>query len=365
MRRIARHQTVPAVLSLATLAALLVQQAGAQAAGSAASVGKTAPTAPCQAGQLRASDLSTDRTPPILGTPSRVSFVLANGCAVPLPAAAWVLSVDKRPVDSGMTRELVGRSSLTVSAQWTATTGTHSISVTVRPSASRSRLAEEGTALASTSIVVTTFADWPHWLPSLELAARTAVLQSLSEAQLTNVIIAGPVASGGVLTAPPLPVMQLLAMQAGVPAPIASAFSGGLANQWSIWVAAVHVNNLVWYPTFASYPAPVAPPIPNLPTPLHALATNSGLSPRDISLAITQRVSPAVLSDPGAARAIDDFGRWFDRCYTLLATTTLVTNVLGGGPVPSYEPLKQPAGPVMGRGSMTPGGLRVGSCPVP
>jgi hypothetical protein len=48
----------------------------------------------------------------------------------------------------------------------------------------------------------------------------------------------------------------------------------------------------------------------------------------------------------------------FQKCFLLWQTSTMVTNVLGTGPVPTFAPPYVPAGPVVGGTAvMTPGGF--------
>ena len=47
-----------------------------------------------------------------------------------------------------------------------------------------------------------------------------------------------------------------------------------------------------------------------------------------------------------------------EKCFQLWQTTTMVTNVLGMGPIPTFAPPVVPAGPVLGgMANMTPGGF--------
>jgi hypothetical protein len=48
----------------------------------------------------------------------------------------------------------------------------------------------------------------------------------------------------------------------------------------------------------------------------------------------------------------------FDKVFTIWQASTMVTNVLGTGPVPTFAPPYVPVGPVMGGvANMTPGGF--------
>ena len=49
----------------------------------------------------------------------------------------------------------------------------------------------------------------------------------------------------------------------------------GMQQQWSTLAQSVWVPGLPWYPSFAAFPGPVAPPTPNVPTPFIALVHNT------------------------------------------------------------------------------------------
>src|SRR4029077_622845 len=62
-------------------------------------------------------------------------------------------------------------------------------------------------------------------------------------------------------------------------APTCAAFSGskakhrdavakGVSKCFKDWQGMVTVPGLPWYPAFAAFPGPMAPPMPNIPTPL-------------------------------------------------------------------------------------------------
>ena len=54
---------------------------------------------------------------------------------------------------------------------------------------------------------------------------------------------------------------------------IATAAAQGISTNFAAWQNGVTVPGLPWYPTFAAVPGPVAPPTPNVPVPLVALAS--------------------------------------------------------------------------------------------
>jgi hypothetical protein len=128
-----------------------------------------------------------------------------------------------------------------------------------------------------------------------------------------------------------------------------------MGTGWLQYTATIKVPGLPFYPAFAAVPSPVAPPAPNTPVPLIALTQ----MPPQAALLKQQMVGQ--LGDPNAPyhqELFDAITDAFDKCFKLWQGTTMVTNVLGTGPVPTFAPPYVPVGPVVGGvGTMTPGGL--------
>jgi hypothetical protein len=105
-----------------------------------------------------------------------------------------------------------------------------------------------------------------------------------------------------------------------------------------------------------AFPGPVAPPTPNVPVPVVALTQ---VPPQP---AMMKQQMVGQLADPQApfhAELFEAICDAFDKCFKLWQTTTMVTNVLGAGQVPSFAPPYMPAGPVIGGvGNMPPGGFK-------
>jgi hypothetical protein len=134
-----------------------------------------------------------------------------------------------------------------------------------------------------------------------------------------------------------------------------TAIATSLGLQWQIWQTGI--SGTLMYPGFAAWPAPVAPPTPNVPMPLVALpsAGEAGLSPD-----VLKALMVANLGDPRAQHAqalFDALSRAFYTCFQQFKAATMVNNVLGFGSVPTYAPPFVPAGPVLGSLIPTPGVL--------
>lgn len=177
---------------------------------------------------------------------------------------------------------------------------------------------------------------------------------------ISGAIINGPVATlipGGVVGPPLLP---LILGQAPKGTPLETTYSLAIANAfntaWQVWQ--LGLTGMLTYPAFAAVPSPMAPPMPNIPVPLVTLSSpgEAQLSPAALKGAMV-----GMLGDPTAQHAPDLFdalAQAFNTVFQLFKTTTLVQNVLGTGPVPTFAPPFVPVGPVLaGTVIPTPGVL--------
>jgi len=190
-------------------------------------------------------------------------------------------------------------------------------------------------------------------------AICSAWSQWQSTATLTGVIINAVTAAGGTVVGPPLG--PLILASAPMATPQEMKYSKAIANAigmgWTSYTASIIVPGLPWYPAFAAVPSPVAPPVPNVPTPVITL-TQVTLS---VSKSTLKSQMIANLGDPTALHAealFDAIADAFEKCFLIWQAATQVMNVLGTGPVPTFAPPYVPVGPVvMGTGNMTPGGF--------
>lgn len=178
-------------------------------------------------------------------------------------------------------------------------------------------------------------------------------------ARLLGVVIAGPVASAGRVTGPLLTPLILATAPASTPAEakFSEVIAKVLGTAWEAYCATIKVPGLPWYPTFAACAMPMAPPTPNTPSPVAALT--------QATIAVSKSVLKAQLvaelgdaSSPYHVELFDSLADAFETSFKLWQKTTLITNVLGTGPVPTFAPPAVPVGPVVGGvGTMLPGGF--------
>jgi hypothetical protein len=176
---------------------------------------------------------------------------------------------------------------------------------------------------------------------------------------MVGITIAGPVAVGGQIVGPPL--TPLILAEAPMTTPGLMKYSNVIAtvigNAWLQFTATVKVPGLPWYPAFAACPMPVAPPMPNTPCPFATLTQ----VPVSISSTMMKTQMISQLGDPQAPfhkELFESITDAFEKTYNLWKVSTMVTNVIGTGPVPTFAPPYVPVGPVLGGiGTMTPGGF--------
>jgi hypothetical protein len=190
-------------------------------------------------------------------------------------------------------------------------------------------------------------------------AICSAWSQWQTAATLVGVVIAGPVATGGQIVGPPW--TPLILASAPKATPMEMKYSNVIAQvigtAWLTFTATVKVTGMPWYPAFAAVPSPVAPPAPNVPCPFGVLMQ----VPVSISASVLKMQMVGQLADPQApfsSELFESISDAFEKTYNLWKVSTMVTNVLGTGPVPTFAPPYVPVGPVVGgMGNMTPGGF--------
>jgi len=188
-------------------------------------------------------------------------------------------------------------------------------------------------------------------------ALCSAWSQWQSSATLVGVVITGFAAMGGQVVGPPLQPMILASAPKKSPtqAQFSNIIATVISTAWMTYTGTIKVSGLPWYPAFVAVPSPVAPPTPNVPCPVATLTQVDTV----FQSMKTQMVG--MLGDPRVPfhqELFESICFAFIQCYTVWKTSTMVTNVLGMGPVPTFAPPYVPVGPVVGGvGNMMPGGF--------
>lgn len=130
------------------------------------------------------------------------------------------------------------------------------------------------------------------------------------------------------------------------------------------YIDGVTVTGAPWYPAFAVFPGPVAPPMPNVTWPLIACPSN-GIA----DITVMTKLKKAMLNefDSGLAEKCHDdiHESVFEAIATCLSvgfliwvSTQMVNLVMGTGQIPSFAPPVVPGGPVVnGQNIPAPGNL--------
>ncbi|MDQ3367687.1 MAG: hypothetical protein M3680_19875 [Myxococcota bacterium] len=190
-------------------------------------------------------------------------------------------------------------------------------------------------------------------------AVCSAWSQWQATASMTGILVNAVTASMGQIVAPPLAPLILAAAPKLTPMEMkyATAIANTLSAAWLTFTATVKIPGLPFYPAFAAFPGPLAPPMPNVPVPFAVLTQ----VPISISTNTLKMQMVAALGDvqaPFHAELFEAIAHAFEQCYNLWKVSTMVTNVLGTGPIPTFAPPYVPVGPVLGgMATMAPGGF--------
>lgn len=185
------------------------------------------------------------------------------------------------------------------------------------------------------------------------------------QAKFSGLKIMGPCAIGkpGCLKGPKLDIKN---------APMVATWSGpndkklrdavhkGVSECFKKWQDKVMVPGLPWYPAFAAFPGPQAPPMPNVPTPLIACP-----SAMVAEITVPKKLYDAMLKNVPKSIKDEDHDKHYEAALNSIANVLAVAFliwlasqqvmlVMGRGPIPTFAPPYVPVGPVV-NGSNLPG----------
>jgi hypothetical protein len=190
-------------------------------------------------------------------------------------------------------------------------------------------------------------------------AICSAWSQWQTAATLVGVMVNGPTASAGQVVGPPMGPLIMSTGPKATPMELkyTTTISNVIGTAWLSYTAGIKVPGMPWYPAFAAFPSPVAPPTPNIPCPVIAISNAAAA----VGAAALKGQMVGMHGDPQAQwhkEIFESVSDAFEKCHKIWEPSTQVTNVLGTGPVPSFAPPYVPVGPVVGGvGNMTPGGF--------
>lgn len=193
-------------------------------------------------------------------------------------------------------------------------------------------------------------------------AICSAWSQWQSMATMTGIIVAGPVGSVGQVVGPPL--QPLILASAPKASPMELKYSNVIASvistAWLTFTATIKIPGLPLWPMFAAFPGPMVPP-PGIPNPAPVPVAALTQVPVSISTNMLKMQMVGQLADPQApfhAELFESISNAFEQCYNTWKVSTMVTQVMGLGAVPTFAPPVVPVGPVMGTATMMPGGFK-------
>lgn len=202
-------------------------------------------------------------------------------------------------------------------------------------------------------------ATFGNFIDAMSDAICSAWSQWQSAATITGLMVNGPTVSLGKVVGPPLTPLIMATAPKGSPAVArySNVVANVIGNAWLQYTATITFPGLPLFPMYATWPAAAAPPMPSpIPTPLASLTQ----VPASLQAPLLKQQMVAQLADPQAqyhAQLFESIADAFNKMFTMWQGTTQLTNIMGGGAVPSWTPVT-PAGPVVaGVGFMPPGGM--------
>jgi len=140
------------------------------------------------------------------------------------------------------------------------------------------------------------------------------------------------------------------------------AVAAGVSKCFKDWQDQVMVPGLPWYPAFAAFPGPMAPPMPNVPVPLIAC-----VSSKMTRIMVPSQMKDEMINALDSGIKQDDPDKQHEALFDAIATALAlaftmwlpsqqVMLVMGYGNIPTFAPPYVPVGPVMnGQNLPTPG----------
>lgn len=272
----------------------------------------------------------------------------------------WTIKRGSSIIASGIQRNAMAGRSYTINKSWKASLGSHTFGAALDPGRKLGEPSNRRSDNVKQFSVTVQPPDWGKWGTAAFDGAVQAVRVWQSQARFRNIKVNAIMATGtpGILTGPSIKTLiKVKMLSEGCPSAIADKFATAVADSWKYWQDRVMLPGLPWYPAFAAFPGPQAPPTPNIPMPLVTLPSvgASKLTSNSLKSAINTKLG-SIKNQPGAQAAVQNFATKFNQRFIVWRAGQMVMNVLGSGRVPSFAPPYVPVGPVgNGRAQSAPG----------
>lgn len=183
-------------------------------------------------------------------------------------------------------------------------------------------------------------ADMKQWLGGARITGGCVVNGALATAP------AGSLSSGAGFAG----AVRARLLGAGATTAVASAWESAFQASFLSYTSLVTVPALPLYPGLAAIAADKAPPTPNVPVPLAALASAGAVSmqAQPLGAAVTAALAGVSANDAQRGAAVSAFATAVGGRFNLALLQGLIVNLLGSGPVPGYAPPHAPVGAVAG-----------------
>lgn len=192
--------------------------------------------------------------------------------------------------------------------------------------------------------------DYEAYIDAISGAICSGIDQWMKTAAIAGVMINGPVgmlAPGNVMGPPLAPLILANAPKSGAQdLKYSNAIANAVSTAWQTWQ--LGLSGMLSYPAFVAFPGPVAPPTPSIPMPLIAFASGGEALLGATPLSAQMKANFADPAAPHVNELFDALANAFATVFQMFKLSTLVQNVLGTGPIPTFAPPIIPVGPVVG-----------------
>ena len=136
---------------------------------------------------------------------------------------------------------------------------------------------------------------------------------------------------------------------------ISSIVADVISSRLDTWKNHLTIPGLPFYPAFSAFPGAHAPPMPNIPFPLALFPNPFNHMLQDGGSMASEMISKL----PEDLRTQENLSYIYSLCgqtagfFSTWLVTTMVRNVMGHGPIPTFAPPIVPVGPVI-NGSVIP-----------